>query len=96
MWTRAIETSALTFFAAVAGVAFAIGVAADVFRKRGRADMVLRGLEAAVLAALGGFLARLFIGVLLAAAGDSPAACLTVGWACFPWRHRHSARDARR
>lgn len=54
-------------------------------RESAWASLLLRCLEAAVLAPIGGFLADLFVGVLLAAAHDSPAACLTVGWALFLW-----------
>jgi hypothetical protein len=43
----------------------------------------LRGLEAVVLAVLGGLIARAFISILLGSANDSAAAGLTVGWSFF-------------
>lgn len=44
---------------------------------------ILQGVEAAILAALGGLLARGFISVLMGAAHDSAGAGLAVGWGFF-------------
>lgn len=44
---------------------------------------VLRGLEATILAVVGGLLARFFISLLLWLAGDSTAALIAVGWGFF-------------
>ena len=44
-----------------------------------------RAVEAALLAPVGGVLARAFIGLLLTAGHNSPAAALAVGWGFFLW-----------
>ena len=81
MWAQVIGPPALTFYGIAGGVAFIAGL----FRKRRYGNRLLAGLEAASLASAGGFLARLFVAALLTGAHDSPAACLTVGWAFFLW-----------
>jgi hypothetical protein len=70
------DSSALLFVALVSGAAFLAGL---------RTGALGRAVEAAVLAPLGGFLARTFIGLLLAAGNDSPSAALAVGWGFFLW-----------
>ncbi len=74
--TGVFDSFALLFFALASGLAFLAGLRAGSFR---------RAVEAAVLAALGGFLARTFIGLLLAAGNDSPSAAIAVGWGFFLW-----------
>ncbi len=54
-------------------------------RREKWADRLGRAGEATVLAPLGGFLARSFVGLLLSAGQDSPAAALAVGWCYFLW-----------
>ncbi len=44
---------------------------------------VSRGIEAAVLALVGGLISRTFISFLLSAANDSPGAGLAIGWGFF-------------
>jgi hypothetical protein len=44
---------------------------------------IRRGIEAAILAVLGGLMARVFISILLASANDSHGAGLAVGWGFF-------------
>lgn len=46
-------------------------------------DAALRGLEAAILAVLGGLLARMFVCMLLAMAKDLAGAQIAVGWGFF-------------
>src|SRR5262245_35084446 len=63
---------------------FALGsIVGAVAGEGGRA--LLRGVESAVLALLGGVPARTLTSVLLALANDSPGAGLVVGWAFFLW-----------
>jgi hypothetical protein len=75
------DSSALLFFALASGGAFLAGLWFGAARRA----MFSRAVEAAVLAPLGGFLARTFIRLLLAAGNNSPAAALTVGWGFFLW-----------
>ena len=70
------DSSALLVLALASGAAFLAGL---------KTGALGRAVEAAILAPLGGFLARTFIGLLLTAANDSPAAALAVGWAFFLW-----------
>ncbi len=70
------DSSALLFFAIAAGAAFLAGL---------RTGAPGRAVEAAILAPLGGLLARTFVGLILSAGNNSPAAALTVGWAFFLW-----------
>ena len=46
-------------------------------------DAALRGLEAAILAILGGLFARMFVALLLSTAKDLEAAQIAVGWGFF-------------
>ena len=48
-----------------------------------QAGASLRGFEAALLAVIGGLVARLFIALLLVGGGDSPLAHIAVGWGFF-------------
>jgi len=70
------DSSALLFFAIASGAAFLAGL---------RTGALGRAVEAAFLAPLGGFLARTFIGLLLAAGNNPPSTALAVGWAFFLW-----------
>jgi hypothetical protein len=70
------DSTALLFFALASGAAFLAGL---------RTGALGRAVEAAVLAPLGGFLARTFIGLLLAAGDNSPPVALAVGWGFFLW-----------
>jgi len=72
-------------FLLVAGVvAFAIGMGVGSF---GLSDTpgaaALRGLEAALLAVIGGLLARSFIALLLSSGQDPSAAQIAIGWGFF-------------
>jgi hypothetical protein len=70
------DSSALLFFALASGAAFLAGL---------RTGGLGRAVEAAILAPLGGLLARTFVGLLLSAGNDSPSAALAVGWGFFLW-----------
>jgi len=85
MRDRIFDPSALPFFVLAAGTAFVAGLWTGTARRRRRADLLGRAGEAAALAALGGFLARTFVSLLLSLGRDSPAAALAVGWGFFLW-----------
>ncbi len=85
MWDRIIDSATLPFFVLAAGAAFVAGLWSGTARRRGRAEALGRAGEAAALAALGGFLARTFVSLLLSLGRDSPAAALIVGWCFFLW-----------
>jgi hypothetical protein len=73
------------FLGIFAGSALFIGIIGAALRKDSAADIFLSGLEAAILAALGGFIARSFVRFLLKLGGDSPNAALVIGWGFFLW-----------
>lgn len=75
---------ALLFLGLLALAAFIVASIVGAVKREG-VKALLRGLEAALLAFLGGLLARSFIGLLLAAADESPAAGLALGWGFFLW-----------
>ncbi len=83
MWDRILDHAALLFFALAAGAAFVAGLWSGTARRR--AEALGRAGEAAALAALGGFLARTFVSLLLSLGRDSPSAALAVGWGFFLW-----------
>ena len=64
----------------IAILGFLLPVIVGAIRKK---SGVTRGIEAAILAVLGGLLARGFISILLGAANDSPGAGMAVGWGFF-------------
>ncbi|MGH9879963.1 MAG: hypothetical protein ACRD6N_00905 [Pyrinomonadaceae bacterium] len=75
---------ALIFLFVAGVVAFGLGAgigAASLGDNQAGAS--LRGLEALLLAVIGGLLARLFVALLLSWGGDSPAAHIAVGWGFF-------------
>jgi len=80
MIERIFELSGLLVVAIIAVIGFLIPVLVGVVRKE---SGLVRGIEAAILAVLGGLLARGFISVLLGSANDSPGAGLAVGWGFF-------------
>jgi hypothetical protein len=76
----------LIFLAVFAAVAFVVGLLAGLLGFReGAGSAAWRGLEAALLALAGGWIARLFIGGLMAAADNSPGAGLALGWGLLLW-----------
>jgi len=74
----------LIFLAAAAVVAFVLALIVGLAAlSDSGGDAALRGLEAAILAALGGFFARMFVAMLLSTARDLGAAQIAVGWGFF-------------
>ncbi len=73
----------MIFLLIIGAVGFGIGALVGNSLGDATGDLLLRGMEAAILAVLGGFFARLFIALLLWAANDSPYAHIAVGWGFF-------------
>jgi hypothetical protein len=84
MVPRILEVGPLLLLLVFAMAGFAIRAITGVVKGEG-GSAVLRGVEAAVLAFLGGLIARTFIWVLLRTAHGSPGAGLAVGWGFFLW-----------
>lgn len=82
---RYFPRSLLIFLAIFAAAALLIGVVGALLRKDSVGNVVLSGLEAAILAFLGGLIARSFINFLLWLGRDSDNASLVLGWAFFLW-----------
>jgi len=75
---------AIIFFAILSVMTFGMGIGLGILALGDApADGALRGLEASLLAVLGGIIARVFIGLLLSAGKGSPAAEIAVGWGFF-------------
>ncbi len=85
MFARIFDSSALVFLLIFAGVALIVGAIAGLIKRDDAGVAVTRAFEAAILAFVGGFLARTFVSLLLSAGKDSPAAGLAVGWGFFLW-----------
>jgi hypothetical protein len=84
MIERVVGDGALVSLMFIALGGFALGAIVGAVAGEG-ARALMRGVESAVLALLGGMLARGFASVLLALANDSPGAGLMVGWAFLIW-----------
>lgn len=80
---RIVELPAIMFLLIFAVVAFLIRLVWGAVAKGEGAEALARGGETAVVAFLGGFLARMFISIVLASANDSHAISLAVGWGFF-------------
>ena len=80
MITRVFDLTGLLILAAIAFIAFLLPVIVGAVRSE---SGVRRGIEAAILAVLGGLIARVFISILLGSANDSHGAGLAVGWGFF-------------
>lgn len=68
-----------------AGAAFLVGLLGAILRSDSAGNVVLSAFEAAVLAFVGGLLARSFISLLLWTGRDSPNVGFVLGWAFFLW-----------
>ena len=77
MIERIFDIYGLLIILAIAGAGFVIPLIA------GMESRLWRGIEAAILAVVGGLLARSFISILLGSANDSHGAGLAVGWGFF-------------
>ena len=84
MFTRIFATEALVIGGLAALAGMALGTVVGLVKKEGGAAF-WRGLEAAVLAILGGLISRCFISILLGTGGDGRGAGLAVGWGFFLW-----------
>ena len=73
------------FLGIFAIAAFLIGIVGALLRKDSAGNVILSALEAAILAAIGGFIARSFIRFLLQLGRDSANAALVIGWGFFLW-----------
>jgi hypothetical protein len=80
MIERIFDVSGIVVIAAIAVIGFLFPVIVGAVRKE---SGVLRGVEAAILAFLGGILARGFISILLGSANDSHGAGLALGCGFF-------------
>ena len=80
MFSRILDLPGLLIVIGVAVAGFLIPTIVGAVRGESR---VLRGVEALILALLGGLLSRAFISVLMGTANDSAGAGLAVGWGFF-------------
>jgi hypothetical protein len=80
MIARVFDLWGLVIVVTIALIGFLIPVILGAIRNE---SGLLRGIEAAILAVLGGLLARGFISILLGSANDSAGAGLAVGWGFF-------------
>lgn len=85
MLQRLFPRRVLLFLAVGAGVAFIVGLLGAILRGDSAGNVLLSALEAAVLAFIGGLVARSFISFMLWIAHDSPNASFVLGWAFFLW-----------
>ena len=81
---RTFEAPPLIFLGILSGVGLIIGAIVGAVKEQD-ARALYRALEAALLAFIGGFLARTFINLLLGLADYSPGAGLAIGWGFFLW-----------
>ena len=81
---RVFTWPALIFLFTMGVVAFGLGAGVGAAKLGdNQAGAALRGLEAAILAVVGGLLARLFIALLIWLGNDSAAVQIAVGWFFF-------------
>src|SRR5262245_18906167 len=83
MFERIFDPAAMLILAGFTVAGFMIGAIIGAVKRESGAAPFVRGAEAAVLAFLGGLIARAFISILLGTAKDSPGAGLAVGWGFF-------------
>jgi len=80
MISRIFEVPGLLVVVAIATIAFVLPVIVGAVRGE---SGVMRGVEALILAVLGGLMSRTFISLLMGAAGDSAGSGLAIGWGFF-------------
>jgi hypothetical protein len=85
MLKRLFPRMVLIVLAIGAGVAFFIGILGAALRHDSAGNVFLSGLEAMILAFVGGLLARSFISFLLWTGRDHPNVSYIIGWAFFLW-----------
>jgi hypothetical protein len=82
---RIFDPGILLFLFVFTAAAFVLGLIVGGIKRDDTGVILKRGGEAAILALLGGFIAHLFISVLLATGQDSPETGLLIGWGFFLW-----------
>jgi hypothetical protein len=85
MRDRFIPRKVLMFSGICAGAAFLVGLLGAILRSDSAGSVILSGFEAAVLAFVGGLVARSFISLLLWTGRDTPNVSFALGWAFFLW-----------
>src|SRR5713226_8961371 len=80
---RIFDVTALLFLLGFGVAALIIGLIRALAFRDATLRPVSSAFEAATLAVLGGFLARTFVSILLAAGGNSRGAGLAIGWGFF-------------
>ncbi len=85
MLDRLFPRRVLILLAIAAGVAFIVGLLGAILRGDGFGNVVLSAFEAALLAFVGGLLARSFISLLLWTGRDNLMVSFVIGWAFFLW-----------
>ena len=85
MVERLFPRPVLIFLGIFAGAAFLIGLIGAILRGDSAGSVILSAFEAAILAFIGGLLARSFISFLLWTGRDSPNVSFLLGWAFFLW-----------
>jgi hypothetical protein len=85
MVERLFPRRVLVFLGIAAGVAFVIGLIGALLRGDGAGNVIASAFEAAILAFVGGFVARSFISLLLWLGRDNDTVSFVLGWAFFLW-----------
>src|SRR5262245_53245181 len=80
MIERVFDLTGILLILAVAVIGFLIPLVVGAVRGE---SGLWRGIEAAILAVVGGILSRSFISILLGSANDSHGAGLAIGWGFF-------------
>src|SRR5690349_4423123 len=85
MVERLFPRQVLVFLGIFAGASVFIGIIGAALRHDDAANVFLSGVEAGVLAFVGGLLARSFISLLLWLRADDEGWSFLLGWAFFVW-----------
>ncbi len=85
MVQRLFPRMVLIFLGIFAAAAFIVGLVGAALRHDSVGNVFLSALEAAILAFVGGLLARTFISLLLLTGRDAPGVSFLLGWAFFLW-----------
>jgi hypothetical protein len=80
---RIFQVDAVLFFLAFAGVGLILRLIIGGIKGENGGTIVAAGVETFALTLLGGFLARMFISIVLGSANDSPDVGTLVGWVFF-------------
>jgi hypothetical protein len=85
IWLRIWDLPAMGIIGGFAAIGFIAGNYIAYARSQSTANGMWRGVEAVIVAVLGGLLARGFMSCVLGLGHDSPASRLVVGWSFFLW-----------